>query len=322
MTLRCTRIGAAFAGLVVVTLSLAACGGGGGSATASDKIKTVASTNVWGSVIKAVGGDAVDVHSIIDDPSADPHSYESKPADVTALDNARLAIYNGGGYDDFFAKLLADSGKDAKKIEAFGLSGKGGGDHGIASGEPDPNGDAHAHGSVNEHVWYDLPTVKKVADKAAEELSAIAPAKRDTFAANVKDFDTKIDALLADARKIGTDHPGSKVVATEPVPHYLLETAGIEDVTPAEFSKAIEEQHDVPAAALAQTNDLITNKQVVALVNNSQTENSVTKQLVDRAGAAGVPVAGVTETLPQDASGYVDWMTKQVDSLSSAIGKK
>jgi zinc/manganese transport system substrate-binding protein len=320
MTLRCTRISAAFAGLAVVTLSLAACGGGGGSATASGKIKTVASTNVWGSVIKAVGGDAVDVHSIIDDPSADPHSYESKPADVTALDNAELAIYNGGGYDDFFTKLLADSGKDAKKIEAFGLSGKGGGDHGIASGEPDPSGGAH--GGVNEHVWYDLPTVKKVADKAAEELSAIAPAKKDTFTANAKDFDSKIDTLLTGARKIGTDHPGSKVVVTEPVPHYLLETAGVEDVTPAEFSKAIEEQHDVPAAALAQTNDLITNKQVVALVSNSQTENGVTRQLVDKAGAAGVPVVGVTETLPQDASGYVDWMTKQVDSLSSAIGKK
>jgi zinc/manganese transport system substrate-binding protein len=300
MTLRHLRAGAAVA---VALLALTACGGSDDTPAAADgKVAVVASTNVWGSVVQAVGGDAVTVHSIIDDPSADPHSYESKPADVAALGKAKLVVFNGGGYDDFFAKLVGDSGADgAKRIDAFGLSGKADG--------------------TNEHVWYDLPTVKKVTDKVAEELSAAAPDKKDTFTANAKAFDEKVDALAASVAGLGADHPGSKVVVTEPVPHYLLEAAGIADVTPTEFSEAIENETDVPVAALTATTDLITGKQVTALVNNTQTENSVTQQLVSKAEGAGIPVIGVTETLPAGVSGYLDWMTKQVDALSTALSK-
>ncbi|PRY46287.1 metal ABC transporter solute-binding protein, Zn/Mn family [Umezawaea tangerina] len=301
MTLRHLRAGAAVAAAL---LALTACGGGGAeTASADGKVAVVASTNVWGSVVEAVGGDAVTVHSIIDDPSADPHSYESKPADVAALGKAKVVVFNGGGYDDFFTKLIGDSGAGgAKQVDAFALSGK-------------PEG-------TNEHVWYDLPTVRGVAGKVAEELSAAAPDKKDAFTANVDAFNAKLDGLSAAIAKIGTDHPGSKVVVTEPVPHYLLEAAGVADATPAEFTEAIENETDVPVAALAATNDLITGKQVTALVNNTQTENSVTQQLVAKAGTAGVPVVGVTETLPEGVAGYLDWMTKQVDALSGALGKK
>lgn len=300
MTLRHLRTGAAVACLAVATLALTACGGGSAQSGGSDsggKVKVVASTNVWGSVVQAVGGDAVDVHSVIADPSADPHSYESKPTDIAAVGGAKLVVFNGGGYDDFFTKLLSENGKDAKQIEAYAVSGQS---------------------DENEHVWYDLPTVRKVADKIAEELSAAEPAKKDTFTANAKDFGAKLDELQTKVAKIGP----AKVVVTEPVPHYLLKAAGIEDVTPADFTEAIENETDVPVAALSETTNLITNKQVDALVNNVQTENSVTQQLVEKAGAAGIPVIGVTETLPEGVSGYLDWMTKQVDALSGALGKK
>ncbi|MEO6087046.1 MAG: zinc ABC transporter substrate-binding protein, partial [Umezawaea sp.] len=89
-----------------------------------------------------------------------------------------------------------------------------------------------------------------------------------------------------------------------------------------EFSEAIENETDVPVAALTETTDLITGKQVTALVNNTQTENSVTQQLVSKAEGAGIPVIGVTETLPAGVSGYLDWMTKQVGELSTALGRK
>ncbi len=302
MTLRHLRAGAA---LAAALLALTACGSGDtdAPAAADGKVAVVASTNVWGSVVRAVGGDAVSIHSIIDDPSADPHSYESKPADVAALAKAKLVVFNGGGYDDFFTKLIGDSGADAaKQVDAFALSGKADG--------------------VNEHVWYDLPTVKKVAAKIVVELSAAAPDKSDEFALNASKFDEQVDALAATVTKLGTDHPGTKVVVTEPVPHYLLEAAGIADATPAEFSEAIENETDVPVAALTETTGLITGKQVNALVNNTQTENSVTQQLVSGAGTAGIPVVGVTETLPAGVSGYLDWMTKQVDELSAALAKK
>jgi len=282
--------------VAVAAVALVAAGCAGGSNAAADgKITVVASTNVWGSVAAAVGGQDVSVKSLINDPSGDPHSYQDKPEDATLLTDARLILYNDGGYDDFFTKLAKAAGTDARQVNAYDVSG-------------------HPQGE-NEHVWYELATVRKVADKVATELGAIDPSNKDTYAGNAKAFDAKLDALATRAAAI----PDGKVVSTEPVAHYLLDTAGIADVTPPEFSEAIEEETDPPVIAVADTTDLITKKRVVALVNNDQTETNVTNQLISAARTAGVPVVDVSETLPPGVTDYVEWMTKEVDSLAGAV---
>ncbi|MEJ2857371.1 MULTISPECIES: metal ABC transporter solute-binding protein, Zn/Mn family [unclassified Saccharothrix] len=317
MTVRNALLGAVAA---VTAVALAACGNGEAPAGADGKIKVVASTNVWGSVVKAVGGDAVEVTSIINDPSGDPHSYESKPSDVAAVRDAKLVIFNGGGYDNFFATLLGPETESAKKIETFPLSGKVDGHDAHGSESPEPTAtsepaDGHDH-EVNEHVWYDLDTVRKVADQAAADLSAIAPDKKATFEANAAEFGQKLEELHTRLDGVGK---GKKVLETEPVAHYLLDAADVEDVTPESFANAVEAESDIPAAAIAEVTGLVEGKQVSALVNNTQTENPAVKGLVEKAKQAGVPVVEVTETLPEGVTGYLEWMTKQVDALEKAL---
>ncbi|MEV0680839.1 zinc ABC transporter substrate-binding protein [Actinosynnema sp. NPDC050436] len=312
MTVRNAMLGAVAA---VTAVALSACGGSPASPNADGRIKVVASTNVWGSVVKAVGGDAVDVTAIINDPSGDPHSYNSKPSDVALVKDAQLVIFNGGGYDDFFATLLTTETEKAKKIETFPLSGKA---HDHAEPETtaaEAPGHGHDH-EVNEHVWYDLDTVRKVADQAAADLSEIAPDKKAAFTDNAARFGSAVEELH---RKLDGAGKGRKVLQTEPVAHYLLDAAGVEDVTPETFSEAVEGETDIPAAALADVTRLVDSKQVAAVVDNVQTENPAVKQVVAKAGQAGVPVVQVTETLPEGVTGYVDWMTKQVDALAAAL---
>ena len=281
--------------VAAVAVLAAGCGGGTSDAAEDGKVAVVASTNVWGSVVQAVGGADVSVRSLINDSKGDPHSYADKPEDATLLTEAKLVVHNGGGYDDFFTKLADAAGSDAKQVVAYDVSG-------LPEGE-------------NEHVWYDLETVKKVAGKVATELGAIDPDDKDTYAANAKAFDGRIDELATEAAAI----PDDTVVATEPVAKYLLDAAGMTDVTPPEFSEAVEEETDPPVAALADTMDLVSGKQVVALVNNDQTETNVTDQLNDAAKTAGVPIVNVSETLPPGVTDYVEWMTKQVDALADAV---
>ena len=66
-------------------------------------------------------------------------------------------------------------------------------------------------------------------------------------------------------------------------------------------------------------NQLVEGKQVNVFIDNTQTENQVTKGLVEKAKTAGVPIVAVTETLPAGVTGYLDWMSKQVDALSTAL---
>ncbi|WP_326566718.1 zinc ABC transporter substrate-binding protein [Amycolatopsis rhabdoformis] len=294
--------GAVAAASVLTVFALSACSGtdagsGSGSSSTSGQINVVAATDVWGSVVSAVGGDKVQVKSIIHDPTADPHSYESTADDALAAKNAQLTLGNGGGYDDFFEKLAGEA-SGAKKLVAYDIA---------------------ATGDENEHVWFDLPGVEKVADQVAAALSAIQPASKQTFDDNAKAFKGQVDALVKKATDLGAAHPGTKVVVTEPVAHYLLETAKITDATPKAFSDAVENETDVPATAVNDFTQLIKTKQVKALINNVQTVTPLTQQVVAEAKSSGVGVVDVAETLPANVTGYIDWMTKEVDSLSGAL---
>ncbi|WP_199431530.1 metal ABC transporter solute-binding protein, Zn/Mn family [Qaidamihabitans albus] len=304
----------------VLALGAAACGSddGNGDQAGDGKIRVVASTNVWGSVVEAVGGDRIDVQSLIDDPGGDPHSYEASARDAADVQSADVVVYNGGGYDQFFADL-AEQASGVRQVVAFDVSGKDAGEQGHAEEEHAEH--EHAHGDVNEHVWYDLATVAKVADEVADRLGEADPEGRQRFTANAADFTGRIDELTGKVERIGEEHPGSEVVATEPVAHYLLETAGVADVTPPDFAEAIEQETDVPVAARDAVQRLIRNGEVAAVVNNAQTVTPVTENVVGTARGANVPVVDVTETLPEGTTDYIAWMTGQVDALSGALGK-
>jgi zinc/manganese transport system substrate-binding protein len=299
---RTRRLLATTSALMAMALGATACGGGGqpaaDSAASAAKVKVVASTNVWGSVVNAVGGDKVEVRSIINDPSADPHSYESTSEDALAAQNAQLTLSNGGGYDDFFAKL-ADQAANAKKLVAYDIA---------------------ATGDENEHVWYSLRSVEKVADEVAARLGELQPASKQAFDSGAAAFKAKAEDLLKKTEQIGTTRPDTKVIATEPIAHYLLDSAKVADATPEEFSKAIEEESDPPAAAVQEVKTLISGKQVKAVVNNAQTATPITEQVVGDAKTAGIGVVDVTETLPVGVGDYIAWMSKEVEGLAGALG--
>lgn len=309
------RSSRAVAALAAATLALAGCGsadsGAGDSGTgdsgtgdsgAEGAPSVVASTNVWGSVVEAVAGDAVEVTTLIDDPSADPHSYQSTSADAAAITDADLVVFNGGGYDEFMAEILGSlEGKPT--VNAFEAAAV----------------EEIAHeGGANEHVWYELPAVKTVADQVAEELGRLLPGQAETFTANADSFHQEIDAIAEQVSAIAAANPDARVSMTEPIAVYLIEDAGLTNATPPEFLEAVEEEDDPPAAAMAAMRELMSGNQVAALVYNPQTETPVTQQVRSEAEGAGVPVVEMTETLPED-SGYVEWMTGQVEDLASAL---
>jgi zinc/manganese transport system substrate-binding protein len=279
-------------------LALVACGteaGPPGGVDAS-RLTVVASTNVYGSIAEAVGGDHVTVESLITDPAADPHSYESTPADAATVADAAIVIVNGGGYDDPVQALVAGAGGTPTVLEVAAL----------------------APGATNEHFWYDLPLVEQLATRLAADLGAADPAHAGEYAANAETFSARVGELTDRVRAIGSADPGARVAVTEPVAEYLVAGAGLTDVTPPEFARAVEDDVDPPAAVVAQTLQLFTAEPVRALILNGQTRTATTDQVRQAAEAAGVPVVEVTETLPAGTD-YVGWMSGQIDALAAAL---
>ncbi|MGH3948506.1 MAG: metal ABC transporter solute-binding protein, Zn/Mn family [Pseudonocardiaceae bacterium] len=300
------------------TLMLSGCGADE-AARDDGRISVVASTNVWGSVVSAIGDDLVSVESIIVGPTGDPHSYESTAADGLTVAEAQMMIYNGGGYDDF-AERLAEQVGEATVIDVFALSGHGEERHAEERHAEEEDGHAHELGA-NEHVWYDLATVGKVADEVATRLAEIQPEDAETFTDNATAFKAELDSLAERLAEIGSANPNATVLATEPVAHYLLDGAKLTDATPEAFSRAIEGETDVPVAAQDEVNRIIDAKRVAAVINNPQTQTPVTEQVLDKAEESGVPVVDITETLPEGMSDYLKWVGGQVEALAGAVGR-
>ncbi|AWK08532.1 zinc ABC transporter substrate-binding protein [Streptomyces spongiicola] len=282
-------------------------GAGPGDATPhgdeNPAIPVVASTNVYGDIARQIGGDRVRVVSIISDPAQDPHSYEASTRNQLELSRAKVVVENGGGYDDFVGKMLRGArNSGAEVVNAVDVSGR----------SPDGGGE------FNEHVWYDLPTMGKLADRIADALAATAPADADVFRKNAATFREKLTTLRDTERQIRADHGGTAVAVTEPVPLYLIRASGLRNLTPSDFSEAVEEGDDVSARTLRRTLDLFADDRVRALVYNEQTSGPQTEKVEQAARARGIPVVPVTETLPPGED-YISWMTTNLDALRRAL---
>jgi zinc/manganese transport system substrate-binding protein len=287
---------------------LAGCGSSSdstGAESTSDRVAVVASTNVYGDIARRIGGDRVDVTSVISDPDQDPHSYEANPQNQLALSKAKVVVENGGGYDDFVDRMLKSGHNDsAEVINAVRVSGR-----------TAPKG-----GELNEHVWYDFPTVAKVADRICAALAKTDPDDAAAFEKNAAAFKAKLAPLEAGEARIKKEHGGEAVAITEPVPLYMIEASGLVNRTPPQFSEAIEEGDDVSPRILQESLALFGGKKVKALVYNEQTSGPQTEKAEAAAKAAGIPVVPVTETLPKGED-YLGWMTANVDALAGALAK-
>ncbi len=323
----------------VAALTLAGCsstpasGEGGGDGA----IQVVASTNVYGDIAAQIGGDRVDVTSIITSVTQDPHSYEATARDRLTVRDADLVIENGGGYDAFVETLLQDA-SDPHVITAVEFSHDYPGnevhdDHADDESATEGEGDEHDHDhgeeegdhaghdhieGFNEHVWFDPHTMIHVVEAIADELTELDPDGADDFAANAAELTSDLEGFEADLETLKTDAPDVNVFMTEPLPGYLAAAAGFTDLTPDGFAESVEEGTDVAPAVLLESLNVIASGQVTALLTNAQTGGAETDRVEKAADEAGVPVVAFTELL-EDGSSYSEWMRDAIQSLAAAV---
>ncbi len=303
-------------------LLLAGCAATDSTSDATDEpfagLTIVSSTNVWGDVASSVGGDLVQVVSIIDSFSQDPHSYEASARDQLAVNDADVVVANGGGYDSFIDTLAEAAGNSNVVYAYLPEEGKEDDhaaeeDHATEEGNHDHD---HAHG--NEHVWYDFHVVEDFATRLAEQLKTLDPDNAAQYTANLEEFLVGIESLEERAAAVAGSVSGAKVISSEPVADYLLAELGLTNVTPESFSQAIEEELDVSPADLLEIQNLISTKSVDLFVVNIQTGSVQIDALVELAEANGVAVIQVSELLPEGL-GYLAWMEQNISAIEAGL---
>ena len=297
-------------GLVIVAgLVWGACAPAGGPAatapavapdTTAKTLRVVAGQNFWGSIATMLGGTHVSVTSIVSDPNADPHEYETNTNDARAFAGADYVILNGAGYDDWGTKLLnANPVSGRKVLTVADLLGKKQGD--------------------NPHFWYNPAYVNQVADQITADYKALDPSSADTFTQQRGQFTTALKPYTDRLAAIKAQFAGTKVGSTESIFVYLADALGLNLISPPEFMQAVAEGNDPPAAAVAQFQDQIKQNQISVLVYNVQTATAVTTNLRRLAAQQNIPVVGVSETIQPPDISFADWQFAQLVALQNAL---
>jgi zinc/manganese transport system substrate-binding protein len=286
------------AAAVLVALVLA---GSASSSPSGGKIRVVAAENVWGNIAAQVGGDRVDVTSIVTSPSADPHDYEPTAFDARTLAGAKLAIVNGIGYDDWASKLLAANPVHGRVVLDVGrLLGFGRG--------------------ANPHRWYSPGDVQTVIGELYNDYIRLDPKDTAYFRAQQTAFETR--ALARYKQLIATIQRrfrGAPVGASESIFAPMAQALGLRLLTPASFMNAVSEGTDPTAAAKQTVDRQIATRAIRVWVYNSQNATPDVKRITEAARKKGIPVVTVTETITPASASFQDWQSRQLAALLAAL---
>jgi zinc/manganese transport system substrate-binding protein len=273
------------------------------SNSTSNVIQVVAAENFWGSLISQVGGTRVNVLSIVTDPNADPHEYESNTADAIAIADARLVIVNGAGYDDWALQLISASNAP----------------HQIVLNVQEL---INQPITANPHFWYSPYYVNDTVNAMYHDLISIDPSHASYYTQQYAALNASLAVYNGRIDAIKQQFGGVKVACTESIFVYLANATGLDLVSPSAFMQAVSEGNDPPAQSIVQFNQLIQSGTVKLLVYNSQTVTPLTQSVEALANQTRIPVVPITETVQPPTAVFQDWMNSELIAIQNALNSQ
>ena len=204
------RIALLAAGLTALALAAAGCSGSDGPAGGGDRLRVVASTTQVADFARNVGGDRVQVTSLLK-PGVDAHDYEPSPADLEAIARADLVIENGVGLEEWLGDTIESSGFDGPVVDASqGVRLR------VVGGEPDP------------HIWQDPRNAQIMAANIERGLAGAEPAAAAQFEANLAAYTKQLKTLDAEIERQIDSLANRKMVTNHDAFGYYLDRYHLE----------------------------------------------------------------------------------------------
>lgn len=294
---RIARIAIAALASVGMLASVAACGSGQSTSEKNGTIEVAASVNQWGTVAKALGGDNVNVTSIINSTNVDAHDYEPTTSDIAKLQKAQVIIVNGAGYDAWAVKAAQTA--NATIVNAAEVGG--------------------VNDDENPHVWFSADVRKAVAQAITEAYEQADAAKKNDFDKMNDQWTAEENNVESKIAEVKQKTDGLTYAATESVASYLAEDMGLTDATPSGYARATANESEPTPTDIKQFTDALKAGEIKLLVVNTQEESELTDKITDAAKSVEVPMVELTEQMPEQYDSLTAWMEGLVDAFSQAI---
>jgi zinc/manganese transport system substrate-binding protein len=268
---------------------------------AQEKINVVASFSIPGDFARNVGGDRVNVTTLVG-PNSDVHVYTPAPGDARKIADAKLVVVNGLGLEGWMERLVQSSGSKAPILVAS---------NGVAPRRLGAYADPHA--------WQSVANAKIYAANIRDGISAADPAGAAVYRANADAYLAKLDALDREVRAAIAKIPEShrKVISTHDAFGYFADAYGIAFVAP----QGVSTESEANARDIATIITQIRSAKIPAVFLENVTDPRLMRRISAETGAkiGGTLYSDSLTGQNGDAPTYIEMVRHNIRALTDAL---
>lgn len=275
---------------------LVACSAGP-APSAADRLAVVATTTQVGSVVAEIGGDDIELTTLLE-PGIEAHDFELSAEAGGRLEEADLLLISGAGLEDWLSDALENIGAgDRIRDLSAGVELREAGAAGAASG-------------TDPHYWLAAPNAVRLAENARDALSAADPAKAGGYEDRAAGLIARLEAADAEVRTLIAEIPEGdrKLVTDHDALGYFIDEYGLE------FVGSIFPSLDVSSEPSARDVELLVEEIRAQGVRAIFSESAVNPALA-RAVAAETDAVVVDEPLYTDSLGPAGSGAETLDAV-------
>ena len=266
----------------------------------SGKIEVVASFSILADLVRQVGGERVNVRSIVP-ANTDAHVYEPKPADIAAVGRAKLVVINGLGFEAWADRIVRAANFSGERLVAS---------RGVRA--------LSVRGQTDPHAWQDAANVKTYIANIRDALSKVDPAGAASYASRAASYSAQLDRLDAEIRGALARVPQAnrKVVTSHDAFHYFGDAYDVVFLAPQGVSTEAQPSAKDVATLIRQ----IKEERIRAVFVENMTNGRVVQQI---ASETGVKVGGTlyADALGGAASSYIAMMRHNARVIAGALSR-
>jgi zinc/manganese transport system substrate-binding protein len=296
--------------IVATMLALTAGGAAAAQDKPAEKIKAVATFSILGDFVANVGGDRVEVSTLVG-PNGDAHVYQPSPADAKRLADARIVFTNGLGFEGWMARLIVASGTKASVVVAT---------KGVKPRHMEQaDARAHDHATIDPHAWQSVANAKAYVVNIRDALISADPAGRATYEGNATAYLARLDAIDREVRdeiaKIPADR--RRIISTHDAFGYFSLAYGLEFIAPLGVSTEAE----VSAKDVAKIIQQIRRQKIPAVFLENVSDSRLVKRIAEETGAkiGGTLYSDALTDEKGEAPTYIDMVRHNIRTLSAAL---
>jgi zinc/manganese transport system substrate-binding protein len=282
---------------------------GSAPASAADKIKVAASFSVLADMVRQVGGERVEVTSLVG-PNGDAHVYEPTPGDTRTLAAAPILVVNGLGLEGWMSRLEKSSGFKGTVVTAT---------TGVKTRQMEEEEHGATHKITDPHAWQSLANGRIYVQNIRDGLIAADPAGRDVYAANATRYLAEIDAVEKLVRDSIAKLPPArrKIITTHDAFGYFGATYGMEFIAP----EGVSTDSEASARDVAKIIRQIKAEKVPAVFLENVTDHRLLDQIARETGAklGGTLYSDALSDANGPASTYLDMFRHNIRTLAAAL---